>query len=276
MNFKKLLSLGLVSVLAVGLLASCSSNDKKDADTNKTDSKKIVVGASATPQGEMLKDVAVEKLKEKGITLEVKEFTDYPVQNKALADKQIDANFFQHGPYLEDYNAKNGTDLVPIGEVFSAPLAGYSSKIKSIDELTDGAKVAIPNDASNCTRALKLLQKQGLIEVKDAESLTEKDITKNPKNLDIKAADASQLPRTLSDVDFAIINANYALQSGIDTKTNLFIEQADDIKTYVNIVAARPDNKDNEALKELINVLRSDDAKKYIEDKFKGAIVPAN
>lgn len=275
MKFKKLLALGLISVLTVGALASCSSNSEKADTAQGTDSKKIVVGASATPQGEMLKDVALEKLKEKGIELEIKEFTDYPVQNKALAEKQIDANFFQHGPYLEDYNQKNGTDLVPIGEIFSAPLAAYSEKIKSIDEVKDGAKVAIPNDASNGTRALKLLAKQGLIEVKDAPILTEKDITKNPKNLDVKAADASQLPRTLGDVDFAVINANYALQSGIDTKTNLFIEQAEDIKTYVNIVAARPDNKDNEALKELVKALQSDDAKRYIEDKFKGAIIPA-
>lgn len=278
MNFKKILSLGLVSVLAIGLLASCSSNDKKDVDTSKTDSKKIVVGASASPHAEVLNEFAKEKLKEKGIELEVKEFTDYPIQNKAVAEKQIDANYFQHGPYLEEYNKENGTTLISIGEIHAEPLAAYSNKIKSIDEINEGATVAIPSDSSNGTRALKLLQKQGLIELKDKDAAiqTERDIVSSSKKLNVKAVEAAQLPRVLNDVDVAVINGNYALEAKLDTKSTLFAEEASDIKKHVNIVVTREDNKENSSLKELVNVLKSEDAKKFFEEKYGTAVIPAN
>lgn len=272
MNFKKILSLGLISVLTVGLLASCSSNSNKD------DNKKIVVGASATPHAEVLKEFAKEKLKEKGIELEVKEFSDYPIQNESVEQKQIDANYFQHGPYLEEYNQKKNTNLVSIGEIHAEPLAAYSNKIKSINELANGSTIAIPNDSSNGTRALKLMEKQGLIELKDKDAAiqTERDITSSSKNLKVKAVEAAQLPRVLDDVDLAIINGNYALQAKLNTKNTLFAEEASDIKKHVNIVVTREDNKDNKALKELINVLKSDDAKKFLKDKYGSAIIPAN
>lgn len=279
MNIKKLLSLGLVSILTVALLAGCSSKDEgKEASTGQTDTKKITVGATPTPHAEFLNGFAKEKLKEKGIDLEVKEFTDYVIPNKAVAEKQLDANYFQHILYLEDYNKKNGTNLAVVGEIHAEPLAAYSNKIKSASEINDGATIAIPNDNSNGARALKLLQKQGLIELKDknAVNATEKDIAKNPKNLKIKAVEAAQLPRILGDVDVAIINGNYALGANLDTNKALFIEDVADINKYVNVVVSREDNKDNPALKELVNVLKSDDAKKWLKEKYGNAVIPAN
>lgn len=279
MNIRKILSLGLVSILTVGLLASCSSKDEKaNTSTQSTDSKKIVVGASAAPHAEILNEFAKPKLKEKGIDLEVKEFTDYPIQNKSVAEKQIDANYFQHTPYLDDYNSKNGTNLISIGEIHAEPLAAYSNKIKSKEELADGSTVAIPNDNSNGARALKLLEKQGLIKLKNSEAAnqTEKDITENPKNLKVKAVEAAQLPRVLDEVDLAIINGNYALEGKLDTKNTLFAEQASDIKKHANIIVTNEDNKDNSSLKELVSILQSEDAKKFLQEKYGAAVIPAN
>lgn len=278
MNIKKLLSLGLVSLLAVGLLAGCSSKDEgKEASSGKNDSKKITVAASAIPHADILNGFAKEKLKEKGIELDVKIFTDYPIQNKAVNEKQVDANYFQHAPYLKEFNEGNKTSLVSIGEIHAEPLAAYSNNFKSTAEIKEGSTIAIPNDLSNGTRALKLLQKQGLIELKDNNSagLTEKDITTNTKNLKIKAVAAEQLPNVLKDVDVAIINGNYALGAKLDVKTIIFAEDASTVKEYVNIIVTREDNKDNASLKELVNVLKSDDAKKWLNDKYGAAIIPA-
>lgn len=278
MNIKKLLSLGLISVLTVGLLVGCSSKKEEGADASKSETKKIVVGATPTPHAEFLKEFAAAKLKEKGIELEVKEFTDYVIPNKSVADKQLDANYFQHIPYLEDFNKENKTTLVPIGKIHAEPLAAYSKKIKSTSEIKDGATIAIPNDNSNGTRALKLLQKQGLIELKDkdAANQTERDVVKNPKNLKIKAVEAAQLPRILEEVDVAIINGNYALEAKLDTKSTLFAEEVADIEKHVNVVVSREDNKDDASLKALVEVLRSEDAKKFLKEKYGSAVIPAN
>ncbi len=277
MNIKKLLSLGVVSLLTVGLLVGCSG-DKASETSGKQDTKKITVGATAAPHAEFLNGFAKEKLAEKGITLEVKEFSDYTTLNIALADKQLDANYFQHKPFLDDFNEKNNKNLVSIGNIHAEPLAAYSKTIKSVSEIKDGATIAIPGDNSNGTRALKLLQKQGLIELKDkdAANQTEKDIVKNPKNLKVKAVEAASLPRVLDEVDLAIINGNYALEAKLDTNSTLFAEEVADIEKHVNIVAAREDNKDDASLKELVNVLTSDDAKAWLKNKYGSAVVPAN
>ncbi|MEG0370861.1 MAG: MetQ/NlpA family ABC transporter substrate-binding protein [Clostridium sp.] len=274
MKINKLLSLGLISLLSVGLLAGCS---QKDAAKPVTDPlKKIVVGATPVPHAEFL-EFAKGKLKEKGIELEIKEFTDYVIPNKSVAEKGLDANFFQHVPYLDEYNKKNKSTLVPIGNIHAEPLAAYSNKLKSASEIKAGMTIAIPNDLSNGTRALKLLQKQGLIKLKDPTSAnqTERDIVENPKNLKIKALEAALLPKILDDVDVAIINGNYALQGKLDTKSSLFAEDIADIEKHVNVVVSREDNKDNPSLKELVNVLKSDEAKKFLQEKYGTAVIPA-
>lgn len=189
----------------------------------------LVIGASPVPHAEILKAIA-PLLEAQGIKLEIKEFTDYILPNTQLAEKQLDANFFQHKPYLDDQNTKNGTDLVSVTAVHVEPFGAYSKKIKSIDELAEGAKVAIPNDATNGGRALILLAKNGLIKLKDDTNIasTKADITENPKKLDIIELDAAMLPRQLDEVDLALINTNFALDAKLSpTKDALFIEGGD-------------------------------------------------
>ncbi|MCL6603832.1 MAG: MetQ/NlpA family ABC transporter substrate-binding protein [Paenibacillus sp.] len=235
----------------------------------------LVVGASPVPHAEILKAIA-PLLEAQGIKLEIKEFTDYVQPNVQLAEKQLDANFFQHQPYLDDQNKNNGTDLVSVASVHVEPFGAYSKKIKSIDELADGAKVAIPNDATNGGRALILLAKNGLITLKDDTNITstKADITENKKNLEIIELDAAMLPRQLDEVDLALINTNYALEAKlVPTKDALFIEGGD--SPYANILVTRQDNKDADAIKKLTAALTSPEAKKFIEEKYEGAIIPA-
>lgn len=267
---KKLsLVLSLLLVLAVAI-TGCGVTKEEAKET-----KKLIVAASPLPHAQLL-DVIKPKLEEKGIELEVKEITDYATPNVALDSKEVDANFFQHQPYLDEFNKNNNMELVSIGKVHVEPIGAYSQKIKSVDELKDGAVVAIPNDPSNEGRALLLLQSQGLIKLKDPKGLTQtpKDIAQNPKNIQFKELEAAQLPRVLQDVEFSIINTNIALEADLDpAKDAIFIEGKD--SPYANILVARPDNKDNEAIKELAKLLNSDEVKKFIEEEYKGAIVPA-
>ncbi|KIL41657.1 methionine ABC transporter substrate-binding protein [Gordoniibacillus kamchatkensis] len=235
----------------------------------------LKVGASPAPHAEILNFVK-PMLKEQGVNLEVKEFTDYVQPNVQVNEKQLDANFFQHTPYLDDFNKKNNMNLVKVVGVHIEPFGAYSKKIKNVSELKDGATVAIPNDATNGGRALALLAKNGLIKLKDGVGVsgTVKDIVENKKNLKIKELEAAMLPRTLDDVDLALINTNYALQANlVPTKDALFIEDSN--SPYVNILVARPDNKDSEAMQKLAKALNSPEVKKFIEDKYKGAVVPA-
>ncbi|ETT78914.1 Outer membrane lipoprotein 2 [Paenibacillus sp. FSL R7-277] len=235
----------------------------------------LVIGASPVPHAEILKAIA-PLLEAQGIKLEIKEFTDYILPNTQLAEKQLDANFFQHKPYLDDQNTKNGTDLVSVTAVHVEPFGAYSKKIKSIDELAEGAKVAIPNDATNGGRALILLAKNGLIKLKDDTNIasTKADITENPKKLDIIELDAAMLPRQLDEVDLALINTNFALDAKLSpTKDALFIEGGD--SPYANLLVARPDNKDSDAIQKLAAALTSPEAKEFIEKQYDGAIIPA-
>ncbi|WP_405104214.1 MetQ/NlpA family ABC transporter substrate-binding protein [Paenibacillus sp. FSL K6-1217] len=235
----------------------------------------LVIGASAVPHAEILKAIAPQ-LEAQGIKLEIKEFSDYILPNTQLAEKQLDANFFQHKPYLDDQNTKNGTDLVSVTAVHVEPFGAYSKKIKSIDELAEGAKVAIPNDATNGGRALILLAKNGLIKLKDDTNIasTKADITENAKKLDIIELDAAMLPRQLDEVDLALINTNFALDAKLSpTKDALFIEGGD--SPYANLLVARPDNKDSDAIQKLAAALTSPEAKAFIEKQYEGAIVPA-
>lgn len=275
-KISKILAVFLTFVL---LFTACSSksNSTGDAakDQTKTETKKLVVGATPLPHAEILNFVK-PLLEEKGITLEIKEFTDYVTPNIALNEKELDANFFQHVPYMNDFAKEKGIKLVSAAAVHVEPMAAYSKKIKSADELKDGATVAVPNDATNEGRALLLLQKQGLIKLKDAEGLsqTPKDIVENPKNLKFSELEAAQLPRVLADVDIAIINTNFALEGNLNPlKDALFIEDGD--SPYANILTVRPDNQNSPEIQELVKILNSEDVKKFINDKYKGAIIPA-
>ncbi|CPK60811.1 D-methionine ABC transporter substrate-binding protein [Bordetella pertussis] len=227
------------------------------------------------PHAEIL-EVVKPALAKEGVELDIKVFTDYVQPNLQLADKQLDANFFQHQPYLDTFNKDRKTNLVSVGLVHVEPFGGYSKKIKSLAELKDGATIAIPNDPSNSGRALLLLQKQGLLKLKDPSNIvaTPIDIAENPKKLKFRELEAAMLPRSFDDLDLALINTNYALEAGlVPTRDALFIEGAD--SPYANLVAARPDNKDAPAVKKLVNALHSEAVRKFIIEKYKGAVVPA-
>lgn len=274
MKLKKVLSvlvaLGLVTVMAAG----CSSSGGGSA--SGSDDKTIVVGASPTPHAEILK-AAENVLKEKGYTLKITEFQDYVQPNMALENKELDANYFQHKPYLDEFNEKNGTKLVSAGAVHYEPLGLYAGKTKSLAELSDGATIAVPNDTTNEARALLLLEANGLIKLNPDAGLsaTPKDITENTKNLNVQELEAAQLGRSLQDVDMAVINGNYALQADLKVTDALAKEEKDSeaAQTYANVVAVREGDENSDKTKALMEALKSDDVKKFIEDTYQGSVV---
>ena len=236
---------------------------------------KLVVAATPVPHAEILELIKPTLAKE-GVDLEIKVFTDYVQPNVQVAEKHLDANYFQTLPYLESFNKGKGTNLTTVIGVHVEPFGGYSKKVKNLSELKDGATIAIPNEGSNSGRALILLQKAGLIELKDPTNAvsTPKDIAKNPHNFKFKELESALLPRVLDQVDLDMINTNYALEAGLNPATDaLIIEGAD--SPYVNFLVARPDNKDSDAIQKLAKALTSPEVKAFIEQKYKGAVVPA-
>lgn len=236
----------------------------------------IVVGASPSPHAQILEAVS-EQLAQKGYQLEIKEFTDYIMPNTALEDGELDANFFQHQPYLTDFNEKNGTKLVSAAAIHFEPLGIYGGKTADLADLPEGAQIAVPNDTTNEARALWLLQAQGIIEVDEQAGLeaTKQDITSNPKNVEIVEMEAAQLPRALADVDFAVINGNYAVAAEIADQV-LVTEDKDSeaAKQYANIVAVREGDENREDIKALVEALQSDEVKAYIEETFGSTVIP--
>ena len=280
---KKTIAAILAGALCLTALTACggSKTDSAAADSSSAaagDDKTITVGATPTPHAEIL-NAAKDALKAEGYTLNVVEFTDYVQPNTALVDGDLDANYFQHTPYLNNFNKENGTDLVAAFDMHYEPFGIYAGKTASIEELADGASVAIPNDGSNETRALLLLQDAGLIKLKDGidptSDATKLDITENPKNLDIQEIAAEQLPRSLADVDLAVINGNYALQAGLKVADALAIEDAsgDAAQTYANIIAVRAGDETSEKTLALVKALQSDAVKTFIADSYNGAVV---
>ncbi|GMK39554.1 TonB-dependent receptor [Paenibacillus sp. CCS19] len=270
-----------IAVMMVFTLAACGSKEKEETNNGTTGEGKtaeevtLKVGATPVPHAEILNEIK-PLLKEQGVNLEIVEFNDYVQPNVQVYEKQIDANFFQHTPYLEQFNKDKGYDLVTVTGVHLEPLGAYSKKITKVDELKDGAKVAIPNDATNGGRALTLLEKNGFLKLKEGVGVnaTVGDIVDNPKKLKITELEAATLPRVLDEVDMAIINTNYALEADlVPTKDALFLESKD--SPYVNILVSRPDNKDSEAMQKLAKALNSDAVKTFIEQKYNGAVVPA-
>jgi D-methionine transport system substrate-binding protein len=235
----------------------------------------LSVAATPVPHAEILEFVK-PKLAEQGVELDVKVFTDYIQPNIQVDQKRMDANFFQHQPYLDEFNDGRGTNLVTVTGVHVEPFGAYSSKVDSLDELKDGAVVAIPNDPTNGGRALLLLQKAGLITLKDDSKITAtpRDIAENPKNLDFKELEAATLPRILNQVDLALINTNYALEAGLNPSEDALVIEGSE-SPYVNILVARPDNKDSEAMQKLAAALKSEAVRDFIMEKYEGAVVPA-
>ena len=273
MNLKKLTAGTLAVFAAAALLAGCGG--EKKTEKAPEEKKKIVVGITPGYSEEIMEFVK-DEAKKQGLDVELKVFSDYVTPDQALAQKEIDLNSFQHGPFLDAFNKKNGTKLVPIGKTYLAPLKLYSTKIKDIKELKDGDKIAIPNDPSNGGRAILMLSKLGLIKVKDgvkASDLTVNDITDNPKHLQILELEAAQLPRSLDDTAASVINAGYANSAKLDP--NLAIAKEDNTSPYVNIIAAREEDKDNPTYVKFVKIFQTDAVKNYINEKAKGALVPA-
>lgn len=247
----------------------------KGASSEAVAPTKLKVGATPVPHGEIL-EIVKPILKDKGILLEVIEFTDYVTPNLALNDGDIDANYFQHIPYLEEFAEARRLDITYIARVHIEPMGVYSKKVKDLKDLNNKAKVGIPSDPTNGGRALLLLQKAGVIKLDDKAGITatKYDITSNPKNVQIIELEAAQLPRSLEDLDLAIINSNYALEAGlISTRDALIIEDAD--SPYVNVLTVRTKDKDQTALKELAKALTSGTVAEFIREKYPGSVVPA-
>lgn len=271
----KKLSLLLILVLAFGLLAGCASENTEEPEAELA---KILVGATPSPHAEIL-SVVKEDLAAAGYELVIQEFTDYVLPNTALENKELDANFFQHLPYLEDFNAKNGTHLASLAPIHYEPLGLYPGKTATLAEIQDGATIAVPNDTTNEARALLLLESIGLIKVNPDAGLaaTKTDIIENPKNLEIQELEAAQIPRALPDVDMAVINGNYAIQAGLNAATDAVAKEEKDslaATTFANIIVIREGDEGREDLQALIQALQSDKVKAFIEETYQGAVVP--
>ena len=264
---KKIIVIALVAILSVVSVFAQAAAETQSSTT------KIVVGATPEPHAALL-SLVVDDLAAQGITLEIKEFTDYVTPNDAVEYGEIDANYFQHIPYLESFNTEHGYHLVNAGGIHVEPIALYSSKYSSLSDLPNGAVIAIPNDPTNEGRALLLLQSAGLIKLKDDAGLEAipLDITENPKNFKFSEIEAATLPRVLSDVDAAVINGNYAIPAGlVATRDGLFVEGAD--SPYVNVIAVKEGNENNPAIKALIEALKSDEVAAFVAEKYKNGEV---
>ena len=280
MKGKFIISLILSLSIVGGLLTGCGNNDAagKKADAGSVQELEVIkVGASITPHAEILRSVS-DELEKQGYKLEVVEYNDYIIPNTALESGELDANYIQHLPYLEDFNKENGTDIVSVADIHYEPFGIYAGKSDSLENLKEGAVIAVPNDTTNEARALLLLQDQGLIKLKENAGLTAtvKDIAENPKNFEIKELEAAQVPKALQDVDVAAINTNYALEANLKLSDALASEGADSLaaKTYANIIAVKEGNENAEKIKALIDTVKSEQVKKFIEDKYDGAVVP--
>jgi D-methionine transport system substrate-binding protein len=282
-SLRALSSLVLV-VLLISLLAACSSAQPAASATtapaSTTTQAKLItlkVGVSPTPHGEILKFVKDNLAAKAGLDIQIVEFTDYVQPNLALGDGTLDANYFQHVPYMTDFGKQHNLDLVAVTKVHIEPLGIYSKKIKSLADLKDNAVVAIPNDATNGGRALSLLAANGLIKLKDGVGVnaTIQDITDNPKKLDIKELEAAQLPRSLDDTAISVINGNYAIQAGFTpSKDALALESADN-NPYANVLAVLKGHENDEGIQILARLLNSPEVKKFIQDKYQGSVIPA-
>ena len=267
-----------LSVLAIALalifaFTACGGGSSDGGGEDKV----IKVAASPTPHAEILNSIA-DNLAEEGWTLEVVEFDDYVQPNVATTEGDVDANYFQHVPYLDQYNDENGTDLVAVGNVHYEAMGAYKGTKASFDELADGDKIAVPNDVTNEARALQLLAANGVLTLKDGVGLeaTKTDIVDNPKNIEIVELEAATIPASLPDVAVGVINANYALGAGLTTDDAIAYESEDSeaAETYVNVIVVNSGNEDSEKTKALVAAIQTDEVKEFIAEQFKGAVQP--
>ncbi|MET8171594.1 MetQ/NlpA family ABC transporter substrate-binding protein [Streptomyces clavifer] len=278
-NIKITAAAAATAALAFGLTACGTDSDpaaKSGSGAGADTSKALVVAASPTPHADILNYVKKNLADKAGLKLEVKEFTDYVLPNTATESGQVDANFFQHKPYLDDFNEKNGTHIVPVVNVHLEPLGLYSKKVKDVKDLKAGQTVAVPNDTTNEGRALQLLAENGLITLKDGVGTNAKlsDIT-DKKGLEFKELEAATVPRALDDVDAAVINGNYAIEADLEPgKDSLVLESADG-NPYANFLAVKEGNEKDARVQKLAKLLNSDEVKKFIEDTYQGSIIPA-
>ena len=273
---KKILALALAGVLVVGALTGCGSSKSESSD-KKTDDKKITVAASATPHAEILEE-AKTLLKDKGYELEVKVFDDYVQPNNVVESGEFDANYSQHVPYLEQFNEEKGTHLVVAGKIHYEPFGIYPGTKKDLKDIAKGDKIAVPNDTTNEARALLLLQDNGIIKLKEGAGIkaTVNDIEENPNNIEIVELEAAQVPRVVNEVAYVVLNGNYALEANYTVKKDaLAYEKSDSeaAKTYVNVIAVKEGNENSKKIKALVDVLKSDSIKKFINEKYDGAVI---
>jgi len=286
LNVLKVALGAIVIAAALFILAGCTTSSNTGTASSTTASsttssssadKTITVAASPTPHAEILA-VAASVLAQQGYTLKVIEYTDYILPNVATTTGEVDANYFQHQPYLTNYNQKNGTNLVSVAKIHFEPLAIYAGKSSSLSSLKDGATVAVPNDATNEARALLLLADQGLITLKDPTNLTAtiNDIASNPKNLQFKELEAAAVPAALPDVDIAVINGNYALSAGLTAANQLAAESATSLaaQTYANILVTTPEKANTEKIQALAGALQSSAVRDFITTHYNGAVIP--
>lgn len=284
---KKLISFLTATVIAASLLAGCggsgsapaASGDQAEAEAPAEGGEltTITVAASPIPHAEILEQ-AKPLLAEKGYDLDIKVFEDYVQPNEVVNSGEIDANYFQHVPYLDSFNEEKGTDLVVAGKIHYEPLGIYPGTKASLDEIGDGDVIAVPNDTTNEARALLLLQENGVITLKEGAGITatKQDIAENPHNVEIKELEAAQIPHVKDEVAFSVMNGNYAIEAGfIAAKDALAYEESDSeaAKTYVNVIAVKAGNEENEGIKALVEVLRSEEIKNFITEKYEGGVV---
>ncbi len=273
---KKVLSLVVTSFLAA-VLTGCGASQAATSTSNSESNTVIKVGANITPHAEILEE-AKPILAKKGITLEIVKLEDSITPNTGVIEGSLDANYFQHVPYLDQFNKENDSDLVSIGAIHYEPFGIYAGRVTKLSALPDGAVVAVPNNVTNEARALLLLAQEGIITLNDDAGVnaTVEDITDNPKNIQFKELAPEQLVSALPDVDIAVINGNYAIEGGLKVSEALAVEANDGLaaKTYANIIATSPDKKNDKALKILVEVLQSSEIKSFIEEKYDGAVVP--
>ncbi|MCI7438072.1 MAG: MetQ/NlpA family ABC transporter substrate-binding protein [Coriobacteriaceae bacterium] len=273
-----------LATLAATTLAACGNSGlgspaSSSAAGSSAQAKTLTVAASPSPHAEILSKFAAPKLKEQGIDLQTKEYTDYIIPNQVTTSGEADANYFQHINYLSNYNEENGTDLVGVAAIHYEPFGIYAGKSSDLANIADGAQIAVPNDPTNEGRALLLLQQEGLISLKDPSNLeaTPVDIADNPHNLQFVEVEAAALPRQLQDVDFAVINGNYAIEAGFHVKDAVAVESKGGkaVEQYANYIVTTPEKKDDDRIAALVSVLTSDDFKQYLSDTYGQDVLPA-
>ncbi len=278
---KLFLALALAGVLAlagIGLVGCGADADSAESTSSDTDTT-ITVAATPTPHAEILTNAVAPLLEEQGYTLVVKEFTDYVQPNTVTEEEEVDANYFQHTPYLDNFNDEQDTHLAAVASVHFEPFALYPGRTTSLEDLSEGAIVAVPNDVTNEARALLLLEQEGLITLAEDAGITAtvNDIVDNPLNLDFKELEAANIPNVLPDVDIAAINGNYAVEAGFSVENDaLAVESSDSLaaQTYANVLVVKEGNEDQAKIQALVSALLSDEVRDYIDANYAGAVLP--